>query len=75
MIFNMAKNRGIFMEKYNLNSLTWIKINWYLKHLIYEDNQIAFLCTALPDEKLANILEHEENIQLKIINYLTNERF
>ena len=41
----------------------------------YEDNQIVLLCTALTDEKLAMVLEHaEENIQLKIISYLTNEK-
>ena len=33
------------------------------------------LCTALTDEKLAMVLEHaDENIQLKIISYLTNEK-
>ena len=41
----------------------------------YEDNQIVLLCTALTDEKLALVLEQaEENIQLKIISYLTNEK-
>lgn len=41
----------------------------------YEDNQIVLLCTALTDEKLAMVLEHaDENIQLKIISYLTNEK-
>ena len=66
------------MEKViDLNSLTdELKLIDIAKTLSdYEDNQIVLLCTALTDEKLAMVLEHaEENIQLKIINYLTNEK-
>ena len=66
------------MEKViDLNSLTdelkLIDISKTLSE--YEYNQIVLLCTALTDEKLAMVLEHaEENIQLKIISYLTNEK-
>ena len=66
------------MEKViDLNSLTdELKLIDIAKTLSeYEDNQIVLLCTALTDEKLAMVLEHaEENIQLKIISYLTNEK-
>lgn len=66
------------MEKViDLNSLTdELKLIDIAKTLSdYEDNQIVLLCTAQTDEKLAMVLEHaEENIQLKIINYLTNEK-
>ena len=66
------------MEKViDLNSLTdELKLIDIAKTLSeYEDNQIVLLCTALTDEKLAMVLEHaDENIQLKIISYLTNEK-
>ena len=66
------------MEKViDLNSLTdEFKLIDIAKTLSeYEDNQIVLLCTALTDEKLAMVLEHaDENIQLKIISYLTNEK-
>lgn len=66
------------MEKViDLNSLTdELKLIDIAKTLFeYEDNQIVLLCTALTDEKLAMVLEHaDENIQLKIISYLTNEK-
>ena len=66
------------MEKViDLNSLTdELKLIDIAKTLSeYEDNQIVLLCTALTDEKLAIVLEHaDENIQLKIISYLTNEK-
>ncbi|MBB1548786.1 MAG: magnesium transporter [Clostridiales bacterium] len=66
------------MEKViDLNSLTdELKLIDIAKTLsVYEDNQIVLLCTALTDEKLAMVLEHaDENIQLKIISYLTNEK-
>ena len=66
------------MEKViDLNSLTdELKLIDLAKTLSeYEDNQIVLLCTALTDEKLAMVLEHaDENIQLKIISYLTNEK-
>ena len=66
------------MEKViDLNSLTdELKLIDIAKTLSeYEDNQIVLLCTALTDEKLAMVLEHaDENIQLKIIRYLTNEK-
>lgn len=66
------------MEKViELNSLTdELKLIDIAKTLSeYEDNQIVLLCTALTDEKLAMVLEHaDENIQLKIISYLTNEK-
>lgn len=66
------------MEKViDLNSLTdELKLIDIAKTLSeYEDNQIVLLCIALTDEKLAMVLEHaDENIQLKIISYLTNEK-
>mgnify|MGYP003085387192 CR=1 FL=1 len=66
------------MEKViDLNSLTdELKLIDIAKTLSeYENNQIVLLCTALTDEKLAMVLEHaDENIQLKIISYLTNEK-